>query len=139
MSDPAEVQTGALEDRYGEGRTRGIDRRFGYIAGGLLVLGGIVFLLFSGWNTSSPLEFRDIAHSMPDERTVDVTFEVTAPPNTRVLCAVEALNTSFATVGWSIVELPASSERTRTITESLIITNEATTGQVNHCWFPEQS
>ena len=139
MSVPAEAQAASLEDRYGTGRSRRLDKRIGYVAGGLLVAGGIAFLAFSGWNDSSKLEFRDLAHSMPDDRTVTVTFEVTAPPETPVLCAVEALNVSYATVGWKITELPASSERTRTVTESLVTTNPATTGTVNHCWIPEQS
>lgn len=139
MSDPAEAQPGTLEDRYGAGRARNVDKRFGYIAAGLLVAAGIVFLVFSGWNEKSTLEFRDIAHAMPDEQTVQVTFTVTAQPEVPVLCAVEALNTSFATVGWKIIDLPLSSERTRTITASVITTNPATTGRVNICWIPEQA
>lgn len=139
MSVPAETQPASLEDRYGKNRSGRFDKRFGYIAGGALVVGGLVFLFFSGWNDTSTVEYRDIAHSMPDDQTVSVTFEVTSPANTPLLCVVEALNTSYATVGWKVIELPESSERTRTVTDSVITTNPATTGLVNHCWIPERA
>ncbi|WP_416445662.1 DUF4307 domain-containing protein [Leucobacter sp. HNU] len=55
-------------------------------------------------------------------------------PGTRVACAVEALSPSFATVGWKVVELPESQERTRRFSEELATTYAATAGQVKECW-----
>ncbi|MFL0712076.1 MAG: hypothetical protein ACJLS2_04955 [Microcella pacifica] len=33
-------------------------------------------------------------------------WEVSAPPGTAVECALQALNSSFGIVGWTIVEIP---------------------------------
>ena len=59
---------------------------------------------------------------------------MTASPGQEVACAVEALNSSFATVGWKIVTLPPSEHRTRTVTQTLVTTNQSNTGTVNSCW-----
>ncbi|PII84473.1 hypothetical protein BMH32_01665 [Leucobacter sp. OLJS4] len=128
----ASAQT--LEDRYGRGTQRRFDRRFAWIIAGVLLLAGLGVLLFSGWQSGSQVEYRDIGAPHKGGSTVTVRFEVTAAPGTRVACAVEALSPSFATVGWKVVELPVSQERTRRFTEELATTYEATAGQVKECW-----
>lgn len=123
-----------FDDRYGRGRQRGFDKRFGWIAGGVLLLGGLVFVLFGGWHQTSDLEFKTLHYAVIDDRTVMVDAQVTAPANTDVVCVIEALSTSRATVGWKLVELPASDERTRRFTADTVTTGPATTGTVRECW-----
>lgn len=123
-----------LDERYGRGRGRRIDRRLGWgIAIGLLAA-GLAVLLFSGWQAASTIEFRVLAYSVIDDRTVEVDFEVTAPPGSEVVCALEALSESHAQLGWKVHELPVSEQRTRRFTDTLVTTGPATTGIVKSCW-----
>ncbi|WP_241489418.1 DUF4307 domain-containing protein [Leucobacter celer] len=127
----------SLEDRYGSGRRRRLDRRFAWAAAALLVAGGVCFLLFSGWQNTNRVSWQDIGYTEQDELNLDVKFEVSAPPNTPVACAVEALNKVKATVGWKIVELPVTEERTHTVTTRLVVTNPATAATARECWVVE--
>ena len=130
-------QRQALEDRYGTGRRRSIDRRFAWIAAALLVLAGIGFLLFSGWQNTNRVSWQDIGFTRASDFSLDVKFEVSAPPRTPVACAVEALNEAKATVGWKIVELPLTDEHTHAVTTRLITTNPATAATARECWVVE--
>lgn len=103
----------------------------------LLVAGGVCFLLFSGWQNTNRVSWQDIGYTKQDELNLDVKFEVSAPPNTPVACAVEALNTVKATVGWKIVELPVTEQRTHTVTTRLVTTNPATAATARECWVVE--
>lgn len=126
-----------LDERYGRRRQRGVDARAGWIIAGLAVLGGLVFVIFGGWQQGSTVESRDLAYSVEDDRTVSVSFEVTAPPGSELACTLEALSPSFATVGWKVLELDPSADRTRRFTEEVVTTSRATTGIVRACWIRE--
>ncbi len=134
---PGATTSQNLDERYGTGRRRRLDRRFAWGAGALLLIAGVAFLLFSGWQDTSRLAVQDIGFQAHDERSLDVRFEVSAPPETPVACAVEALNASKATVGWKVVELPISEQRTHTVTTRLVTTNPATAAHAKECWIVE--
>ncbi|WP_449277716.1 DUF4307 domain-containing protein [Leucobacter sp. GX24907] len=134
----ADTERAALEERYGTSRRRGIDRRFGWITAGVLVVAGLAFFFFAGWQQSSTVEVRDLDYSVESDYGLTVRFEVTADPEARVACAVEALNTSKAVVGWKVVEIPRNGERSHTVTTSLTTTNRATTGHAKTCWLAEE-
>lgn len=127
----------SIDERYGRGRQRGIDKRVGWILAAVLLLGGLAVLLFGGWQENSRVEFRDLAYSVKSDREVSVSFEVTAPAGAELACTLEALSTSFATVGWKVFELDPSADRTRRFTETLVTTSPATTGIVRSCWIRE--
>ena len=55
-------------------------------------------------------------------------------PGTTASCALEALNEKYAVIGWKIVELPASSERTRSFTDVVRTSEPAVTGLIYRCW-----
>lgn len=126
-----------LEDRYGTGRSRRFDRRFAWGAAGLLVAAGIAFLVFSGWQNQNRVSVQDIGYTKDNDLVLNVKFEVSAPANTPVACAVEALNKAKATVGWKIVELPVTDALTHTVTTRLVTTNPATAATARACWIVE--
>lgn len=126
-----------LEDRYGTGRSRRFDRRFAWGAAGLLVAAGIAFLVFSGWQNQNRVSVQDIGYTKDNDLVLNVKFEVSAPANTPVACAVEALNKAKATVGWKIVELPITDALTHTVTTRLVTTNPATAATARACWIVE--
>lgn len=127
----------SLEDRYGSTRRSRLDRRFAWAVAGVLVAAGIAFLLFSGWQNQNRVSMQDIGYSEVGENLLDVKFEVHTPGDTPVACAVEALNTSKATIGWKVVEVPASAQREHTVTTRLVTTGEATAATARSCWVVE--
>lgn len=132
------ASTQSLEDRYGTGRKRRFDRTFAWATAGLLVLAGVGFLAFSGWQTANQVSAQDIGYTKTGELTLDMKFEVTAPAQTPVACAIEALNTSKATVGWTVIELPVTDQRTYVVTTPLHTTTPATAVTAKECWILEQ-
>ncbi|MBL3687766.1 DUF4307 domain-containing protein [Leucobacter zeae] len=134
---PPRPEGQSLEERYGSTRRRRFDRRFAWAAVALLVAAGIAFLVFSGWQDQNRVSLQDIGYAEVEENVLDVKFEVHAPADTPVACAVEALNTSKATIGWKIVEVPASEQREHTVTTRLVTTGPATAATARSCWAVE--
>lgn len=126
-----------LDARYGRARQRGIDRRLGWLIAGLALAGGLAVLVFGGWQQQSALEYRTISYAVVDERTVRVTVEVSAPQRSEVACSLEALSTSYATVGWRLLQPGPSDNLTRRFDVTLVTTAPATTGTVRSCWLLE--
>lgn len=129
------VQT--LEERYGGGKKRRVDRRFAWTSGIVLVVAGVAFLVFSGWQNSNQVSAQDIVFTKTGEFSGTMKFEVSAPANTPVACVVEALNTSKATVGWRVVELPVSKEHTTTVNVPIRTTTTPTAAYAKSCWVIE--
>ena len=128
---------GLLDERYGRRKQHGIDRRIAWIAGGALAALGLLVVFFGGWQTTSTIEYANLAYEVVDDRTVRVDAQITAPPGSQPVCALQALSTSRATVGWKIVELGSSDERTRRFETTLVTASPATTGSVRECWLQE--
>lgn len=125
-----------LDDRYG--RTRSPRRRIvSWSIVAVLALGAIGYL---GWTTVSSslssVTATDTGFTVVDDRTVTTTFQITAPTGQLVACALEARDEEHGTVGWRVVEYPASEEHSRAFTEQIPTLSLATTGFVNACWVP---
>lgn len=133
---PTQAQT--LEERYGSSRKRSFDRRFAWGASGVLLAAGLGFLLFSGWQNGSQVSAQDIGYTKTDDYTVDMKFEVSAPPNKPVACVVEALDSVKATVGWKVVEIPVTDERTHVVTSRIVTTGPVAAAYARACWIVEQ-
>lgn len=122
-----------LDERYGRTRTAG--RRWGlWIAIGLgLVAAGLI-----AWMTvasaADAVDTDTTGFRVVDERTVEVSFQFTSPPNRAVACAVEAQDEEHGTVGWKVVEFAATDAHGQAHRVTLPTTAAATTGFVNNCW-----
>ena len=125
-----------LDARYG--RTASSSKRTRWIAIGAGILFVLVFGAWLWWGglLESPAQFeaRDIGHEIVSPSEVSVTWQFTADPGTPAKCAVQALNAQFGIVGWIVVDLPASDERTRSFTESVRTAEPAVTGLIYRCW-----
>lgn len=129
--------TSVLDERYGRSpHAKKRQRRLGWIAGGAFALVFCAWVVWAALDAVGPasLEVRDTAHVVVDERTVAVTFELSVATGTPSYCAVQALNDTFAVVGWKVVEIPPSGQRTRTFTETVRTTELASTGLIYRCW-----
>jgi hypothetical protein len=123
-----------LDERYGR-RTSKRRRIVGWTVVAVLAAAGITAL---GWTTVArtvqAVDVEETGFAVADEHLVTVSFQITAPTDRPVACAIEAQDEEHGVVGWRIVEYPASSERLRAFTETVPTLAEATTGFVNSCW-----
>lgn len=126
----------AIAERYG--RTLGSRRRartLGIVAGAAVLVVVGAWVAWVGLFSPAPsLESRDLGYVTRSDASVDIRFEVTTEPGIAVSCALQALNQRFAIVGWKIVTLPPSDDRTRAFDENLRVTEPAVTGLIYRCW-----
>jgi len=136
MVSNSERDASVLDERYGRSpRDRRRGRRLAWIVGGAFAVVFLAWVVWAGLDAAGPgIDVRNTAHSVVDERTVSVTFELSAQAGTTTYCAVQALNDTFAVVGWKVVEIPASEQRTRTFTQTLTTVEPASTGLIYRCW-----
>ncbi|CAN5314066.1 hypothetical protein BH11ACT2_BH11ACT2_20910 [soil metagenome] len=125
-----------LDERYG--RTRGSARRNRVIA---IAVGAIIVLVFGAWAlwagplaSGSDIEVEDSGNVVESDSLVQVRYQLTTPADTAVKCAVQALDLSFGIVGWKIVSVPASSERTRVLHSEVRTSQRAVSGLIYRCW-----
>ncbi len=128
--------TETLDRRYG--RTPGRKRRDRWWIIGVAVAFVAIFAAWTFWagwdNDQADLEATDTAYTITDAHHVRITFTVNTPPGTPVTCAVQALNESFAIVGWRIISYPASDKRLTEYTETIKTTEQSNTGLISNCW-----
>ena len=128
--------TADLDARYGRGG--GNTRRSRVIAIVAAAVGLVVVVAWVVWGgllgPDASLEARDLGFEIIDDGHIRVEYEVTSDAGAEVSCAVQALNESFTVVGWKIVELPVSEQRTRSFTEELRTSELAVSGLIYRCW-----
>ena len=129
-------ESAAIQSRYGRTPARRVrDRRILWGLGGVFVVVLGAWVLWTGLDgASTQIEARDIGHTIIDEHSVSVTFEVALPVNRTASCAVQALNESYSVVGWKIIDLPPSDRYNRSFTEVLRTTDLSNTGLIYQCW-----
>jgi len=131
-------QTDRIELRYGrtpEARKR--QKAIGIIGAIGVAAVLVVWIIWAGpIRTSSQFQARDLGFSILDERNIVVQFEITVTPNTRMECAVQALSAEYGIVGWRVVDIPPSSQRTRVFEQPLRTSETPVTGLLYRCWVP---
>jgi hypothetical protein len=131
-------QAERLAARYGrtsEARRR--QRAFGIIGAIGVAVVLVAWIVWAGpLRTSSQFQARDLGFSIIDERQIVVQFEITVTPNTQMTCAVQALSAEYGIVGWRVVDIPPSSQRTRVFEQTLRTSEKPVTGLLYRCWVP---
>ncbi|MEO8908009.1 MAG: DUF4307 domain-containing protein [Microbacteriaceae bacterium] len=127
-----------LDTRYG--RTPHNPRRVWWLAGAALACGAavIAWYVWAG-PASAPASTASVsaevsATNITDAHHAEVSFTVTGPADHAMACAIDAQSEDFTIVGWKVVEIPASAERTRTFTHVLLTTQQSEAGFVDSCW-----
>jgi len=125
-----------LDARYGRSpQTARRNRVIGFVTAGVFAVVFGAWLLWAGLlQTPAQLEVRDTGFLIRDDSAISVRWDVSTDPGNEVTCAVQALNSSFGIVGWRVVELPPSDQRTRVLTETLRTSELAVTGLIYRCW-----
>ena len=122
-----------LDERYG--RTGSARRR--WFLGTVITVASIAVGLFAWMTISSALDDVHVdatGFDVQDARTVEISFQVTAPPGRSVACVLEAQDEEHGVVGWRVIELAASDTLTQAFREAIPTTAQATTGLVGDCW-----
>ena len=126
----------AIEARYGRTPSR---RRRGRLLAIVAAAGvAVVVVAWVVWvglfGPDASLGSRDLGYALVGDDAVEVRYEVTADAGKPVSCALQALNASFAIVGWKVVDLPPSDQGTRQFRETLRTSEPAVTGLIYRCW-----
>ena len=100
-------------------------------------------------NATASVTFKDIGYRTTDATQAEVDFQVTREPGTSVKCAVKALDSKFAVVGWKVVDIPAAPQEAqgqtadggRTIAQRVVLRTESqsVSAVVDSCWIPESA
>ncbi|WJS89766.1 DUF4307 domain-containing protein [Microbacterium testaceum] len=125
-----------LDERYG--RTRSPRRRLvGWTIVAVLALSAIGYLGYTTFASSAAsVTATDTGFTVINDKSVSSSFQITAPVGKPVACALEARDEDHGTVGWKVVQYPASDDASRAFTETIPTLSLATTGFVNACWVP---
>ncbi|MGO4690896.1 DUF4307 domain-containing protein [Glaciibacter sp. 2TAF33] len=125
-----------LDTRYGRSRNhKKRDRTVLWILACVFVVVFGAWVVWAGLDAGKPvIETRDLGYTIVDDNLISIDSEVSAPTDTAMSCAVQALNQSFTVVGWKVIDLPPSKKFTRTFTVDLRTSELSTTGLIYRCW-----
>lgn len=130
--------TAALDDRYG--RTpdrRKRSRLFGVVAAAAIVVVFAAWVIWAGLDQSSHgLDNTEVGYTVVSEHQTVVHSQVSVDPGTEAKCAVQVLDKGYAIVGWKVITLPPSDQRTRTVTTEVNTATRGVTGLIHDCWVP---
>ena len=92
------------------------------------------------------VSFKDIGYSTPDATLAEIDFQVTKDPATEAKCAVKAMDSKFAVVGWKVVDIgpnaaePEHGRRGRrphhSPPDGVRTESQAVSAVVDNCWIP---
>ena len=128
--------TASLDQRYGRSPNRKRRERW-WLVGAALIFVAIftAWVFWAGWdNDQANLESTDTAFTIVDAHHIDISFTLNTTEKKPVTCAIQALDESFAIVGWRIITYPATSVRVTTHTETIRTTQLSNTGLISSCW-----
>ena len=100
-------------------------------------------------NAQDAITFKDLGYTTTDATQTVVDFQVTRDNGAAVKCAVKALDSKFAVVGWKVVDVEpetpgtgtgGSTAGTSTTVHRVVLRTEspAVSGVVDNCWLPDR-
>ena len=125
-----------LAERYG--RTPRNARRTKIWA---FVFGGAIVVVFAAWaiwaglfQPTAAIETTAVGNIRVSDTAIRVKWELSVDPGRSTSCAVQALNSDFAIVGWKIIQVPPSESRSRTLSQVVRTSEPALSGLIYRCW-----
>jgi len=133
----------SLANRYGAKKRRLSPKGARAVIAVVLAV-GIGFLAWvTTSNSLSGVTYKDVGYSTTDATLAEVDFQVTREPANPVKCAVKALDSKFAVVGWKVVDIPPTAgngtpDGGRTVAQRVTLRTESASvsGVVDSCWIP---
>ncbi|KAD3515500.1 DUF4307 domain-containing protein [Arthrobacter yangruifuii] len=99
-----------------------------------VVLGAVGVAWASFPSSTGTVTSKDVGFTFPEDGLVAVDFQVDKSAGSTAACAVQALNESYAVVGWKTVVLGPEAPDSSTHQVVLRIDSPAVNGGVNTCW-----
>lgn len=132
----APLDRARLDRRYGRTATRlRWNKRVAWIVAGGFVVVFTAWVIWGGIDgATSEVDVLDVGHQVMDDSSVSVTWQLTIDQGESARCVVQAQNEAHAIVGWKTVDVPASDQRTRKLTEVVNATEQPVTGLIWRCW-----
>jgi hypothetical protein len=128
--------SGQLAARYGRTPQKKRRDRFVYIAGGIIA--AIVVVAWVVWagldQAGSSIESQDTGHQIVNDRTVEISYQVSTSAGSAVSCALQVQNEAHGIVGWRVVKLPPSTTYTTSYTNTVRSSELGVTGLIYQCW-----
>ena len=125
-----------LDARYGRTPARSTRMRVIAIAAAagvaVVVVAWVIWVGLLG--PAASLETKDVGYAILSDTSGEVRWQLTAPADAEVSCALRAVSEKHAVVGWRVVEVPPSHETTRILRETLRTSEPAVGGSVFRCW-----
>jgi uncharacterized protein DUF4307 len=140
---PAPAST-SLANRYG-GQKRALSSK---AKRNILIAALAAGVAFMAWistsNATDSISYKDIGYSTLDATLTEIDFQVTKDPASDAKCAVKAMDSKFAIVGWKVVDVgpnaaDAGTDGGRTSAHRVLVHTEsqAVSGVVDSCWIPD--
>ena len=125
-----------LDARYGRSPKAKRNNRVAVIAAAVGFVAVFAAWLVGGGLLEAPAQFeaKDTGYEIIDDTAVEVRWQFNVPENTDARCAVQALNSTFAIIGWKVVDVPASDQRNRDLSTTVRTTEQAVSGLIYRCW-----
>ena len=125
-----------IDARYGRTPSRRRRTRLiAILAGAGVIVVVVAWVLWVGlFGPGASLDSRDLGYVIESDHAVEVRYEVSVDAGQTASCALQALNSDFGIVGWKVIDLPVSDQRTRQFRQTLITSEEAVTGLIYRCW-----
>ena len=130
-----------IAQRYGKSpQQEGQRRRAIIITASLITALFAAWAIWAGLTANNDPTVKTASFKVLDQTSTTVSFVVTKPANSNVICAVQALKEDFAIVAHKEVIIPASGSEDSTVINvpfkaTLRTTELAVTGLVDRCWF----
>ena len=136
MAVTATDDNAALDARYGRTpQRRRRERIILIVAAALFAVVLVAWVVWAGLdNDRGNIDALDVAHSVIDDSSVSITWQVSVKEGTAVSCALQAQNESHAIVGWKIVDIPPSTNFNNRYQETIRTSQQAVTGLIYQCW-----
>ena len=125
-----------LDARYGRSPKAKRNNRVAVIAAAVGFVAVFAAWLVWGGLLEAPAQFeaKHTGYEIIDDTAVEVRWQFNVPENTDARCAVQALNSTFAIIGWKVVDVPASDQRNRDLSTTVRTTEQAVSGLIYRCW-----
>ena len=128
----------SLANRYGAPKRR-LSRRARIIGTSAAVAAAVAAAAWmSSPSPTGTVTSKDVGFTFPEDGRVVVHFKVDKSAGSTAACAVQALNESYAVVGWKTVVLGPDAPESGDQHVELRTDSPAVTGGVNSCWIVDE-
>ena len=137
--------TTSLTNRYGTPK-RALSKKAKILLASVVGALSLIWILWVVVGGITGISSKILSYNVVDSTMTTVDFAVTKAPDATAQCALKAMNSSYAVVGWSVVtigpngtEVGSENGRTTTVRGEIRTDSLAVTGVIEKCWLAGKS